>query len=151
MAIKRGKLEFHNVIVMHTRCTYGDWKEKAMEFRAFLIQNEIFITGPILVRWDNINEDTKEADLELYLPTHQKLQMEENEVFSVIEHFCIEDGIKIRHNDMEDSIRATEALLEVTSQKAELKLQKPYYYIYLPVYQEYIVDIYAPIEKGEQV
>lgn len=145
MGIIRGKLEFQNVVIMRTRTTYGEWQEKAMQFRAFLVKNDIFITGPIMVRWDNMDEETREADLHLYLPTYQKLQIEENDIFSYQETFLIEDGLKIRHSDINDDLSATKALLEVMAEKAELKLQKPYYYIYLPVFQEYVIDIYAPV------
>lgn len=149
MAIKRGKLEFHNVVTMHTRCTYGKWQEKLMQFRAFLVNNDIFITGPIMVRWGEMDETTREADVSIYLPTHQRLQIPENELFSYQETFLIEDGLKLRHADLEDDIKSTEALLEIMAAKAELEIQKPFYYIYLPVYQEYVVDIFAAIEEGE--
>ncbi|MBR1692806.1 MAG: DUF5085 family protein [Lachnospiraceae bacterium] len=150
MAVVRGKLEFQNVVIMHTKSKYGDWQDQAQQFRAFLVKNDIFITGPVIVQWELQEDESKEADLTIYLPTYQKLQIEENDTFSYQERLLIEDGLKIRHADMENDITATEALLEIMAEKAELKLQKPYYYIYLPVFQEYIVDIYAAIEEGEQ-
>lgn len=148
MAVTRGKLEFQNVIVMHTRSIYGKWQEQAMQLRSFIVKNNLFITGPVMVRWGEIEEETKEADLTIYLPTFQKLQMPENNTFSYQETFLLEDGLKIRQTSANDDCNATEALLAVMAEKADLKLQKPYYYIYLPVFGEYVIDIYAPIEKG---
>lgn len=148
MAITRGKLEFQNVITMHTRSVYGKWQEQAMQLRSFIIKNNLFITGPVMVRWGKIDEATKEADLTVSLPTFQKLQFPENDTFSHQETFLIEDGLKIRQTSANDDITATEALLAVMAEKAALKLQKPYYYIYLPVFGEYILDIYAPVEEG---
>lgn len=150
MAVARGKLEFQNVVAMHTKSVYGDWQEKAMQFRAFLVKNNIFITGPVMVQWGEMDEETKEAELTIYLPTHQRLQMPENDTFFYEEHFLIEDGLKIRHGDMNDDIAVTEAMIEIVAEKAKLKLQKPYYYIYLPVYQEYIIDIFAAVNGGEE-
>lgn len=150
MAVVRGKLEFQNVVGMHSRCTYGEWQENAMMLRAFLIKNDIFITGPVIVCWDNVDEETKEADVTIYLPTYQKLRMEENTSFFFQETFLLEDGLKIRHADVSDEVTGTEALLEVMAKKADLVLEKPYYYIYLPVFQEYVIDIYAPIKEGEK-
>lgn len=148
MAVTRGKLEFQNVMAMQTRSIYGKWQEQAMQLRAFIVKNNLFITGPVIVRWGEIEEETKEADLTIYLPTFQKLQIPENDIFSYQETFLVEDGLKIRQTSASDDINATAALLAVMAEKAALKLQKPYYYIYLPVFGEYVIDIYAPIEKG---
>lgn len=149
MSVIRGKLEFQNVIGMHTRCTYGEWQEKAMQLRAFIIKNNLFITGPIIISWDNIDEITKEADAFIYLPVYQKIHMDDNDIFSFQESFCIKDGLKIRHSEVSDDVSSTEALLQVMAEKADIKIKKPYYYIYLPVFQDYVIDIYAPICEGE--
>ena len=58
MAVVRGKLEFQNVVGMRDRCTYGDWQESAMTLRAFLVKNDIYITGPVIVCWENYDEET---------------------------------------------------------------------------------------------
>lgn len=150
MSVKRGKLEFQNVVGMKTRSIYGQWQERALEFRAFLVKNDIFITGPVILRWEGVGEESQEMDLCIFLPTHQRMSIEENDTFFFQESLLIKDGLKVRHTDMEDDIKVTETALEIVAEKAELVLQKPYYYIYLPVYQEYIVDIYAPIEEGEE-
>lgn len=147
MSVKRGKLEFQNVVGMKTRSVYGQWQERALEFRAFLVKNDIFITGPVILRWEEMEEENQETELCIYLPTHQKMSIEENDTFFYQETLLIEDGLKIRHTDIEDDIKVTEAALQIVGEKAELVLNKPYYYIYLPVFQEYIIDIYAPIER----
>ncbi len=150
MAVKMGKLEFQNVVGMKTRSKYGKWQEKALQLRAFLVKNEVFITGPVILQWDNVQEETMEADLKIYLPTYQRLEIEKNDMFFFMEQMMVPKGLKIRHADMEEDIKVSEALLETMEEKAEITLKKPYYYIYLPVYQEYIVDIYAPIEEEKE-
>ena len=55
--------------------------------------------------------------------------------------------MKVRHTELEDDINATEKFLELVATKNSLKLKKPYYYVYLPVYQEYVIDIWAEVEK----
>ena len=149
MAMVRGKLEFQNVVGMRARCTYGEWQESAMELRAFLIQNDIYITGPVLIKWDNVDEETKQADVTIYLPTYQKLNMENNDMFFFCETLLIKDGLKIRHPDLDNEIQGTELLLETVAEQSNITLQKPYIYIYLPVFQEYVIDIYAPISEEE--
>ena len=52
MAVVRGKLEFQNVVIMHTKSKYGDWQDQAQQFRAFLVKNDIFTTGPVIVQWE---------------------------------------------------------------------------------------------------
>ena len=121
-----------------------------MTLRAFLVKNDIYITGPVIVYWENYDEETKEADVNILLPTYQKLEVDQNDTFFFKENFLIPDGLKIRHTDIGNDVKATESLLELMAEKAELVLKKPYYYIYLPVFQEYVIDIYAPIEEGEE-
>lgn len=149
MAVKRGALEFQNVVSMKTRCPYGKWEEEAQRLRTFLVRNDFFITGPVLLNWENIDEDTKEADLTISLPLYQEMQLPENDTFTFQKRFLCEDGLKIRHASLEDDMKVTERILQTISGKAGLQLQEPYYYIYLPVFQEYIVDIYAKVIEGE--
>lgn len=151
MAVKSGKLEFWNVVGMKTRSEYGKWQEEALKLRAFLVKNDIFITGPVILQWNNVRENTLEADLCIYLPTYQRLKAEENDMFFYQEQLLIPKGLKIRHADMEDDLKATETLLEIFAGKAGMTLKRPYFYIYLPVFQEYIVDIFAPVEEGGKV
>ena len=146
MALKRGKLEFHHVVGMKTHAVYGNWQKEAQMFRAFLVKNDVFIIGPVIVQWDNMDEKSGEADLILYLPTYSELSLEENDTFFYMDYLCVEDGIKIRHADMDDEVQASIAILETVADKSEVQLAKPYYYIYLPVFGEYILDIYAPID-----
>lgn len=148
MAVKRGKLEFQHVIGMKVRCKFEEWAEHAQILRALIVKNDVFATGPVILQW-NSDDDEEETDIIIYWPVHQQLNAKDNEQFFYIDNFVIDDGLKIRHTQMENSFKATELLLNVMAEKAELKLKRPFYYIYLPVYQEYIVDIYAEIEEGE--
>ena len=149
MSIKRGKLEFHNVVGMKTRCKYGEWEEEAQKFKTFIVKNDLFITGPVILQWENEDKESLEVELTIYLPLYNKVSFKDNETFFNVESLSFSDGLKIRHLDMDNNIRVTETILEHTAEKLEASLKKPYYYIYLPVYNEYIIDIYAPIIEGE--
>lgn len=154
MAIKRGKLEFQNVLSMKTRCYKREWSEKVKEFKRFIINNDLFVTGPFMIRWEEIDEDTEETEMTIYFPVYHRISLTEDKIFYFQEKFCILDGLKIRHmeideEDEKEGVRPTELVLDLIAEKMGVQLEKPYYYIYLPVYGEYVIDIYAPIEKGE--
>ena len=148
MPVKRGKLEFHNVIGRKVSCPYGEWEEKAQEFRTILIRNDLFITGPIIIQWEAKKKETDQAELTMYLPLHKKVDLPENESFFFLDKLECKDGIKIRHNDMEDEIEESEEMLRFLAKKAKLIVKEPFYCIYLPVFGEYVVDIYAEVVGG---
>ena len=90
----------------------------------------------------------------IYYPIYHKISLTEDKTFQFQENFCILDGLKIRHmeideEDEKEGVKSTELVLDVLAEKLGVNLEKPYYYIYLPVYGEYIRDIYAPIDKEE--
>ncbi len=154
MAVKRGKLEFQNVLSMKTNCYKREWGDRVKEFKRFIIDNDLFVTGPFMIRWEETNKDTEKTEMTIYFPIYHRISLTEDKVFYFQDKFCIPDGIKIRHmeideQDDKEGVKSTELILDVIAEKMGVQLQKPYYYIYLPVYGEYVIDIYAPIREGE--
>ncbi len=152
MGIKRGKLEFQNVFSINTRCNISNWQHQVESFKKFIIDNNLFITGPIILRWEQEISDTGDRDVCIMLPIYQKLNLSEKalEIYDFKETLCINDGIKIRNVDLDEEdgqgMSTTQAIMEIVAEKIGVELVKPYYYIYLPVYGEYIVDVFAPIK-----
>ena len=97
MAVKRGKLEFQNVLSMKTRCYKRQWREQVKEFKHFIIDNNLFVTGPFMIRWEKTDEITDETDMTIYYPIYHKISLTEDKTFQFQENFCILDGLKIRH------------------------------------------------------
>lgn len=151
MTIKRGKLEFHNVIGMKTKCLYEDWEEEAQKLRTFIVNNDLFITGPVILKWDRVENLNEKMELTIHLPLYNEINIEDNDTFFFEKQFLIEDGLKIRHLELEDDMVISETILEQVGKKLNVRLSKHYYYIYLPLFNEYVVDIYAPIIEGDRV
>jgi len=148
MVVKRGRFEFNNVIGLKVNSNAKDWLKHMAILKGAIIANDVCATGPIIIQ-GNLNqevEDTNEAIL--YAPINREVEMKgDNTDFFFNKKLVIEDTIKVRHTELEDDIEATEKFLELIAAKNSLKLKKPYYYVYLPVYQEYVIDIWAEIEK----
>lgn len=152
MGIKRGKLEFQNVLSINTRCNMNNWKDRVETFKKFILDNDLFTTGPIILRWEEAVEGDTDSNVCIMLPIYQRLNLSAKvlEVYGFKETLCIEDGLKIRNVDLDEEegqgMKATQTIIEIIAEKVGVELVKPYYYIYLPVYGEYVVDVFAPIK-----
>ena len=152
MSVKRGKLEFYNVLSINTRCKKNNWKDKVELFKKFILGNNLFITGPVILRWDEKQPESDEHNVGIMKPIYQRINLSSKalEVYKFEDNICIKDGIKIRNVDLDEEdgqgMESSQAILEIVAEKIGVELIKPYYYIYLPVYGEYVVDIFAPIK-----
>lgn len=148
MRAKRGRFEFNNVIGYKVNCSVKEWVKHIAVFKAAIIANDVCTTGPIIVHGNFSKNNDETSDVIIYAPIHREVEMlGENKDFFFTKSLVIEDTIKVRHTDLEDDVEATEKFLELVAAKNEVKLKKPYYYVYLPVYQEYVIDIWAEVEK----
>lgn len=148
MKVKRGRLEFNNVIGLKTKCKAEEWVKYIALLRATIIKNDVCATGPIIIKGDlsKKHEDVEEAVF--YVPINKTVALKgDNEDFFFLDKLVAEDTMRVRHTELEDNIGATEIFLEAIAKNQNVKLKKPYYYIYLPVYQEFVIDIWAEIEK----
>jgi hypothetical protein len=57
------------------------------------------------------------------------------------------DGLIFRHADLDEPIEESYDLLRAAAQAHHITLQEPFINIYLDVYGDGIIDIYAPIIK----
>ncbi|MBA4535592.1 DUF5085 family protein [Bacillus aquiflavi] len=148
MKIKRCPIEFHHVIsTTPTRCKTDEWYMVARDFRNAIIKNGLYSTGPIIYQVANFEKSTNEADYTFYIPVNTPLEMEENDKFRFYESWRFNDGLAFRHADLDDDIEDSYELLRASAEAFNFELAEPFYNIYLDVYGDGIIDIYAPIVK----
>lgn len=148
MKIKRTGLNFHNVISARAMCKENEWYETARDLRNAVIRNGLYGTGPVIYQIQPKDEGAEATEYIFHLPVNEPVDMKENEQYSFIEQLNYDDGLVIRHADMDEDIEDSYELLRASAEAFGLELQEPYYHIYLDVYgDEGIIDIYAPIVK----
>ncbi|WLR42817.1 DUF5085 family protein [Bacillus carboniphilus] len=149
MKIKRAPLVFHNVISTTSRCKTDEWYLVAREFRNAIIKNELYSTGPVIYQVSNLDVSQNEADYTFFTPINMEIELESNDKYQFYKEWSFEDGLAFRHADMDEDIEASYDLIKLAAENYHFTLAEPFYHIYLDVYGEGIIDIYAPIIKGE--
>ncbi|AST93454.1 DUF5085 family protein [Sutcliffiella cohnii] len=152
MKIKRTSMMFNNVIKTTYRTRMDQWYEEAKTLRNAIINNGLYGTGPVIYQVENIGdsgEEIPEADYTFHVPINQPVTMEENAPFSFDELLHYEDGLLLRHADLDEDIEESYEILRACAEANNFLLKEPFYNIYLDVYGDGIIDIFAPIEKEE--
>lgn len=144
MKIRRSPIEFHNVLSAKSRCSHDEWMESARDLRNAVIRNGLYGTGPIIYQISNEEKDV--ADYSIYLPVSHSVKLKSHDVFHFDEVWRFEDTLIYRHADIADDIEQSYELLRACAEAYELKLQEPFYHIYIDVYGDTILDIFAPVE-----
>ncbi|WP_257349846.1 DUF5085 domain-containing protein [Pseudalkalibacillus decolorationis] len=147
MKIKRAPIAFHNVISTTSRCKTDEWFYTAREFRNAIIKNGLYCTGPLIFKISNFDKTANEADYTFYLPVNVPLQIDKNDKYRFYEEWKFDDGLTLRHADLDDDIEESNELLRASAEAFKLELEEPFYNIYLDVYGDGIIDIYSPIVK----
>ncbi len=148
MKIKRGRLEFNNVLGYKVNGSVGDLLHHIAVLKAMIVANDVCATGPIIVCGDMGQDDNDSREIIIYAPIHREVEVHgENKGFFFQKKLQVEHALKIRHTEIEDDIKITEDFLNVVAIGKKIKLKKPFYYVYLPVYQEYVIDIWAEIDE----
>lgn len=147
MKIKRGPITFNNVISASTQCNIQEWYHAARDIRNAVIKNGLYGTGPVIYQTSEYDAATNEAIFTFYLPVNMPVQMPDNEKYRFIDQLKFDDGLVLRHADLDESTADSYELLRVCAQTQQLVLQEPFYNIFLDVYGGGIIDIYAPIVK----
>lgn len=148
MKIKRVRLQFENVISMEVVCEENEWFNHAEEFKHAIIKNNLYATGPVFYQISR-DFDMNKYVYTLYVPINDVVKINKKDTqFKFIKDFRVEDCLMIRHSDLDEPIKETYNLLEQCAYKLDLVLEKPYYNIYLDVYGEGIIDVFAPIKSG---
>ena len=86
----------------------------------------------------------------LYIPINTEIEMEANDKYEFIKEMKFNDGLTLRHADLDDDIETeTYDTLRAAAGNYRLKLIEPFYNIYLDVYGDGIIDVYAPIQGAD--
>ncbi|MEK4061907.1 MULTISPECIES: DUF5085 family protein [Paenibacillus] len=147
MKIKRAPIIFHNVISCTKTCKIEEWHQLARELRNSVVSSGLYGTGPIIYRVSNLNLDVGEADYSFYIPVNAPVEMEGNEDYHFTETLNFTDGLLLRHADLDEDIEESYAVLRSCAESYQLTLEEPFYNIYLDVYGDGIIDIFAPVIK----
>lgn len=150
MIIKQCPLTFHNVLSAKARCKMNEWHVLASQMRNSVIMNGLYGTGPVIYQTENIDRENNEADFTFHIPVNKPIEMKDNDKYSFIETLSIQDGLVLRHADMEESIEDSYQILKHCAEEYQITLQEPFYNIYLDVYGDGMIDIFAPIVKEEK-
>jgi effector-binding domain-containing protein len=145
MRIKRCPLVFNNVISTKVTCKTSEWHNSAIDLRNAVIKNGLYGIGPIIYQIANFNKQQNEAEYTFYLPINAPIKMSENDKYNFYETWKFDDGLVLRHADLEEDIIDSYEMLKACADANKLKLLEPFYNIYLDVYGDGIIDIYAPI------
>jgi effector-binding domain-containing protein len=146
MKIKRCPIVFNNIISTKVKCKSIEWHITAIELRNTVIRNGLFATGPVIYQMSKENAE-EEREYTFYLPINAPIRMADNDKYSFYETWKFEDGLVLRHADLSEDIEESYAILRAYAEVANLDLNEPFYNIFLDVYGESIIDIYAPIVK----
>lgn len=147
MRIKRKALIFNKMITDLISCKYDEIDASIDGMRSAIIMNGFYSTGPVVYRILEANKENDNIMVEIKIPINASVEMEENDEFSFDKQWGFEDGLFLRHADMEEDVTESYEELKRYSRENNIELIEPFYNIYLEVYGGAIIDIYAPIVK----
>lgn len=147
MEIRRSSLKFNNVLCAKTRSDVRNWYKHAQELRNAVIRNGLYATGPIFYKVENFDKEKQEGDYSFYIPVNNRLKMKQNSKYTFYNHFLIEDGLALRHVDLEENLEDSYDIIRACAKSQNFKITEPFYNIYLDVYGSGIIDIFAPIKE----
>ena len=149
MKIKRSPLIFHNVISTEVVCKKDEWASYARGFRNAIIENGLYATGPVIYTVEDTDSENDMCRVCLYIPINAEIEMKANDKYGFMKEMKFDDGLTLRHADLDDDIETeTYDVLKAAAGNYNLSLKEPFYNIYLDVYGDGIIDVYAPIESA---
>ncbi|MFB9277186.1 DUF5085 family protein [Cohnella cellulosilytica] len=149
MKIKRSSLTFNNVIRLTTTCKLNEWDRVARELRNAILKNNLYATGPTIYQVSEMNRDENEAVFTFCLPISEPIAMPPNDKYSFETVWNIPDGLMLRHADLDDELEISYDIVRTCAEANDIRLQEPFYNIYLDVYGDGVIDIFAPILPKE--
>ena len=148
MKIKRNALSFHNVLSVKATCKINEWIDHATELKSSIIENGFHPTGPVIYTVENVNKEEDTANIGIYIPLKEEMNLGTNDKYIFIKELKFEDGFTLRHDNLDDDIETdTYDILRETAGNYNLKLLEPFYNISLDGLRDGAIDVYAPIEK----
>jgi len=142
MRIKRKPVLFLNVLSLEAQCLPEDWHLYASELRNNIIKNNLYPTGPVMFQVKILEERHSYI---FYVPISEEVDVKGLQEYTFYSQLVYEDGLLFRHSDSEESLEASYELLRMAASELGLTLKEPFFNIYIPVYGEAVIDIYAPI------
>lgn len=145
-------INFHNVLFVKKLLLASQWKEAAVALRKFAFDNGLYQTGPIFYENGSITEidfpDEMPREYTIYLPVNAPLQVKTGEGLGFLDKFCIHSGLTYRQPDSDRPEKSTYALLMVAAEQNNYVLESSFYHLFLDVYGEGLLEVYAPIKGG---
>lgn len=148
MRIRRSPIIFHNVISTKATCSNQEWPQVARDLRNVVLKNGLYGTGPVMYEVE-LAEDQENLDYTFYIPINEKIELNTNDKYYFTEKLEFEDGLVVRHADMEEPLESSYDIIKMTAEAMKLKLRDNFLNIHLDVYGGSIIDIYAPIIGDE--
>lgn len=150
MKIKRNPLVFHNIMSTKTVCRKDGWVDYARDFRNAIVQNGYYATGPVIYTVEEVEKENDMCRIGIYIPIDRELEMIPNDKYQFTKEMKFKDGLTLRHADPDEDIETeTYDVLRSAAENYNIRLKEPFYNIYLEVYGEAIIDVYAPIEEAD--
>lgn len=150
MKIKRSALKFNNCISYTAVSRMDEWHLKARELRNAIIKSGLYGTGPVIYQVSHFNETVLEAEYTFYIPVNAPVNFNEDSPYRFMESLSFTDGLVLRHADLDESVEESYQILLACAEDSQFALKEPFFNIYLDVYGDGIIDIYAPIVTEEQ-
>jgi len=147
MKIKRSPIKFNNVLSYTSVCKITEWHHAASQLRNSVIKNGLYGTGPIIFQVSQLNETAQEAEYTFHMPVNAPVKLSDDSPFHFTEQMSFDDGLLVRHADLDESMDESYGLLYACAKSNDVVLQEPFFNIYLDVYGDGIIDVYAPIKK----
>ncbi len=140
MKIERRPMMFLNILSKQACGEPNEWPLHARELRNGIIKSNLYPTGPVMFQVGT-------TDYSIHVPVNEGIDVEGLEGYSFKDVIFYEDGFLFRHTDSEESLEETYEMLRMCAEEYGVKLKEPFYNIYIPIYGEAVIDIYAPIEE----
>ncbi|RJX39129.1 DUF5085 family protein [Paenibacillus pinisoli] len=149
MKIKRCPIVLNNVISANLTTELDQWHEGIRGMRNAVIRNGLYGTGPVMYQVREVDTENGTAEFTFHIPVDRPVEMKEGSEYSFEETWVVQDALLLRHADLDDDISESYALLRACAEANQLKLEEPFYNIYLDVFGGGIIDICAPIAREE--
>lgn len=147
MNVRRTSLFFNNVISCKSVISLNKWYEELSKFRNSIIKTNIFQSGPFFYKVNNLDLENQRAEFIFYMPIDRGVSIKDSDKYTYIENFIIKDGLTIRIDDVENQLEDAYEVLRKCADSNGLNLKDEFYNIYIDIYGEPVIDIYAPIKE----
>lgn len=151
MNIQTKALKLNNLIIYQTRQLRTDWFEGIFIMEDFLLTEGIYKNGPILFSVEPEYNEEKFGNFTYYLPINEAVKLKETIEFSFIDELYVEEALLLRQAEEEVDFQSAFQKMKDYAVEYEIPIDDTFYCVLLEVYGEYMIDLYVPLVKGEEV